>query len=786
MKKILSILLAVIMLLPAGAVTASAEKEIEPIGLGTVVEDSMTLQVSQEYTEELTDIQIRIIQDSVRYAINNRLRNISLMEAFIEFDMTQIEYDENGNIIGYPDFSNKAAAVGNVVENFLVDNPEYFYVRTAGFMTYGGVYVKDDNSGKIVTILSDMIILDYPEPFGIYEVDKNGNYTLDNNGYRMLLGIDEKLLSSEIEYVDTETDRIIDEMSAYGVDSEFDSALWLHDYLVNRFTYDLRIYSEDAEISNSANRYLNDVLHSNIAVCSGYVAVYKYVLNKLGIECVSAYNYTDLHEWAIVNINGDWYHVDPTFDDPTFSEDLIHLEADGQLGYVSHEMFLLTDSEIKQYDCHGEYIVTAAKDVSCSSKKYSNAAWHTNVETLVGFVGSDRYYAACTNQGKVTIYKCGEELSNPSAFCTIDTHWTLPDGKSAIDGYFGGMGAYDKYLYINTSNSFLRIDTTDEKPKPVEVYSHPVPTEMLFGSCLVDGVLYYAVGIFSGDEFEGTGESRMVKTLGHHVYFEEYGITYVRSQHVRDGEKATEPEVSVDGYVLEGWYTDEEFTNKWDFDTVLTESIDLYANWQVVSDVTFMSGDETLGTVSINMGATIPPPDYAKYGKVIEGWYLDAGLTQPWDFNMPVISDMTLFVKWQDIELHHDDLFQRQFTARNDAPLITGVINGGILNFNPVVQKTPLYMLAIYEDGVLIASRTNDNGLFALIEEDGVECTDFKKSYTYKLFIWNDNLMPYIAPIESSVLLGIVINGGDITGQSPESGNTYDDNQDSADSENNE
>ena len=177
MKKLLSILLAAIMMLSAGAVTASAENEADPVNFDIAAEDIIPLSVvkaSNDY--ELTDIQVRIIQDSVRYAINNRLRNISLMEAFIEYDMTQVEYDESGNIISYPDFSKKATAVGQVVQDFLSDHPEYFYAHIVDIMTFRGVYVKDDNSNGYITIFSDITVIEYPEPFGIYEVDKNGNY----------------------------------------------------------------------------------------------------------------------------------------------------------------------------------------------------------------------------------------------------------------------------------------------------------------------------------------------------------------------------------------------------------------------------------------------------------------------------------------------------------------------------------------------------------------------------------------------------------------------------------
>lgn len=70
------------------------------------------------------------------------------------------------------------------------------------------------------------------------------------------------------------------------------------------------------------------------------------------------------------------------------------------------------------------------------------------------------------------------------------------------------------------------------------------------------------------------------KQGGYLIIFEtEYGS--VAGQIVTPGEKATEPAeiVRPNGYKLFGWYTDEEFTNKYDFDSPVNGHLTLYALW---------------------------------------------------------------------------------------------------------------------------------------------------------------------------------------------------------------
>ena len=88
--------------------------------------------------------------------------------------------------------------------------------------------------------------------------------------------------------------------------------------------------------------------------------------------------------------------------------------------------------------------------------------------------------------------------------------------------------------------------------------------------------------------------------------------TLVDDAYIEAGKRITEPEVSVDGYTLVGWYTDPEYTNQWDFarDTVAEENITLYAKWtqdEAAFAYTVADGKATIvGYNSSNENVLIP------------------------------------------------------------------------------------------------------------------------------------------------------------------------------------
>ena len=65
--------------------------------------------------------------------------------------------------------------------------------------------------------------------------------------------------------------------------------------------------------------------------------------------------------------------------------------------------------------------------------------------------------------------------------------------------------------------------------------------------------------------------------------FDSNGGSAVEAQTVPFGEKAAKPaDPTRTGYSFAGWYTDESFSQAFDFNTALESSITLYAKWTAV------------------------------------------------------------------------------------------------------------------------------------------------------------------------------------------------------------
>lgn len=124
----------------------------------------------------------------------------------------------------------------------------------------------------------------------------------------------------------------------------------------------------------------------------------------------------------------------------------------------------------------------------------------------------------------------------------------------------------------------------------------------------------------------------------------------MQSQLKNKGEKAEQPETPVrSGYVFDGWFSTDDFSDEFDFETVLDEDVVLYAKWIKQYNVVFntMGGSE-VETVLITEGALLEAPQTlpAKDGYNFSGWYTDIACSNAYGFSTPVNSDMTLYAGW--------------------------------------------------------------------------------------------------------------------------------------------
>ena len=126
--------------------------------------------------------------------------------------------------------------------------------------------------------------------------------------------------------------------------SDYDKALVLHDKLVSENTFS---YEADKRYSGYG------ALFDCGSVCQGYALAYSHLLREVGIESHIAYSEQMNHVWNIVKINGNWYHVDATWDDPITYNTRNQKDVD-TTGKVEHKYFLINSARIKS-EGYGHY-----------------------------------------------------------------------------------------------------------------------------------------------------------------------------------------------------------------------------------------------------------------------------------------------------------------------------------------------------------------------------------------------------------------------------------------------
>lgn len=115
--------------------------------------------------------------------------------------------------------------------------------------------------------------------------------------------------------------------------SVYDTLKYFHDYLITHCESD----SEDI--------YANTIYGALVrgkALCEGYAKSFSYLCNKAGIENIIVTGSTDTaHMWNMVKIDGNWYHIDVTWDKPDGMIAEMHPDM------VLYQYFLVTDSVIE-------------------------------------------------------------------------------------------------------------------------------------------------------------------------------------------------------------------------------------------------------------------------------------------------------------------------------------------------------------------------------------------------------------------------------------------------------
>ena len=106
------------------------------------------------------------------------------------------------------------------------------------------------------------------------------------------------------------------------------------------------------------------------AVCQGYALAFKVLMDRAGIPCCYVSSDAINHAWNMVRLDGNWYHVDVTWDDP------IYTSTKDWAGSVKRENLLCSDTEIANTG-HREWTTewNYTCGTSCSSTAWKDAGY---------------------------------------------------------------------------------------------------------------------------------------------------------------------------------------------------------------------------------------------------------------------------------------------------------------------------------------------------------------------------------------------------------------------------
>lgn len=155
--------------------------------------------------------------------------------------------------------------------------------------------------------------------YRFYLMDKaSGVYYLRTNSY---IQVADDVYPSVASFVNKAVSQAKQETDG----TEYEMALYLHDWLLDQLEYD---YSLKWSMAESA-------LTRGLGTCQAYESAYAKLLSASGIENAEIRDTYDGHTWNAVKLDGEWYQVDCTWDD---TSDNFYGDLDQR-----HLYFCLTD-----------------------------------------------------------------------------------------------------------------------------------------------------------------------------------------------------------------------------------------------------------------------------------------------------------------------------------------------------------------------------------------------------------------------------------------------------------
>ena len=300
--------------------------------------------------------------------------------------------------------------------------------------------------------------------------------------------------------------------------SDVQKAMWINDYICDTFTYDLE----------TEYHTIDNLLKTKKGICEAYANLFTAVSNRVGLNSSYCFSNELAHIWNMVEIDGEWYYLDTTWND----------------SYVDrYNYFLLSETALK------ENISKTSPGVSyqlnslhtARSTKYDNAFWRDCIYSSFAYDNNIAYYVK-----DFQLYAAD--------LTTLKTEFikNLDDSKWTAEGGYYTSGFHDliklgDYLYYNTATQIIKYSLVDKQESVVYTNDGENIISMKFTH---DGLEIGRNGDMNSDNV--VFENITLPNIYRVQYIVNGSIKYI--QYYQAGTALKTPStIKISGYKFNGW-----------------------------------------------------------------------------------------------------------------------------------------------------------------------------------------------------------------------------------------
>lgn len=244
----------------------------------------------------------KIVYKYYEYTIDKKYSKININDYYKDDNFNYVDdYTESG-IKNRNDLINSIYYAINSGTDYIeryIDSDYTNYINDINTLTaYNGAEFK-----KVISTLNNFV----------HPYNSSNNVKISYGGdYKIGITINRAYTQDEINEINNKVDKILSENVNNNMPPK-EKIRAIHDYIIDHTEYDKLKYenkNDDTYKSNTAY----GVLIEGYGTCNGYADAMEIFLDKMNIINYKISN--EEHIWNLVYLDGKWYHLDLTWDDP--------------------------------------------------------------------------------------------------------------------------------------------------------------------------------------------------------------------------------------------------------------------------------------------------------------------------------------------------------------------------------------------------------------------------------------------------------------------------------------